>query len=148
MSKKMWPSVGISKEDQELVKTISKYPGVLQHAEMKDILMIAATLAVESNAPELEMPKGDKTPVIHGSLLSGENYNEYRQYMILIYFLTKGKRELSNMSDLSDIVNTFVDYAHRGLQIMKDKYLKNDGPEEFEKMFSKAIAKIEKPLLG
>jgi len=146
--KQTWPTIAILKEDQEIAKAISKYPGVLQHSEMKDVLMIAASIAVESGAPELETPKGDKTDVVHGSLLSGENYNEYRQYMILIYFWTRGREELSNMSDLSDIVNNFVDYVHRGLQIMKDNYLKNGGPEEFEKMFSKAIAKMDKPLLG
>lgn len=150
MSRKMvWPYLRISKEDQETIKAISKYPGVLQSADMKDIMMVAAAIAVSADAPALEMPKGgEKTDVANSGALSSELYAEYRQYMILIYYLTAAKRELSNMNDTEAIVENFVDYSHRGLQMMKDSYLKSGGPEEFEKMFAKSISEMKEPLLG
>ena len=136
-----WPTISIPREDQDMIKKINSYPGVLHLFKMEDILMIAAALAVELDAPMIDdMQKyKNKVDVTHGSLLAGPNNDEYRQYMLLIYYATKANHDLSAMGDLKDVVANYIDYAHRGLQIMGEEYLKNGGPEEFEKKFAKYL---------
>ena len=138
-----WPTIAIPKEDQEIVKKIAAYPGVLHLFKSQEILMIAASLAVELDAPKVDDMSSfkNKVDITHGSLLSGADNSEYRQYISLIYFSTKADRNLNVMGDLKDAVANFVDYAHRGLQILDKNYCRSGGPEEFEKLVAKYLKK-------
>ncbi len=150
MSKRQnWPSISICESDQDIVREISQYQGILRGTDTKDILMIAASLAVDMDIPEVPIPAGEhKKDIMHQSLLRSEAYREYRQYMLLIYYLTAGQRDLKTMSDFKAIVDNFVDYAHRGLQLLKTSYLKAGGPEQFEDKFAEAIGKCQQPILN
>lgn len=141
-----WPTISIPREDQELVKRIVSYPGILRFFQMQDILLIAASIAVELDAPKIDDMTSfkNKVDVVHGSLLSGRNNEEYRQYILMIYYNTSAKQNLEVMGDLKSAVANFVDYAHRGLQIMQEEYLRTGGPEDLEKMFSRYLNKSAK----
>ncbi len=128
--KKQWPGIQISDGDRELVQSIIKQDGILRGINQKDLLMIAASLAVKKNVPENSSIAEGKNDVAHPSLMNGDNYAEYRQYISLIYFLTAGNKELSNMSDTSIMVNNFVNYAHRGLIFLKTNYLESKDADQ------------------
>jgi hypothetical protein len=68
--------------------------------------------------------------VTHQSLINGDSYNEYRQYIALIYFETSGKKDLKSMSDPKVMVDNFVDYARRGLYLLKAEYLESNDSDE------------------
>lgn len=140
-----WPTISIPKEDQDIVKSIASYPGILHLFQMQDILMIAASLAVELDIPKIDdvAQYKNKVDVMHGSLLSGPNNEEYRQYILLIYFSTLADGNINVMGDLKEAVANFVDYAHRGLQFLNEEYLKNGGSEELEKKFATYLAKYK-----
>lgn len=139
-----WPSISIPEADREIIKKIAAYPGgVLQGIEAQDALMLAAALAIKSDIPETTSAEGKKVDVVHQGLLRDEAHHEYRQYMLLIYYLTGGKRDLNRMSDFREITKNFVEYAHRGLQMLKMLYLKPDGSEGLEGSFREYVGEIK-----
>ena len=115
MSKKQWPGISITEDDSELATRIIRQDGLLRNIDQKDLLLLAAALAVKNNAPEVIASSGKRKDVTHQSLINGDNYNEYRQYISLIYFQTAGKKDLKSMADPKTMVDNFIDYARRGL---------------------------------
>ncbi len=87
MSKKQWPGISITEDDSELATRIIRQDGLLRNIDQKDLLLLAAALAVKNNAPEVIASSGKRKDVTHQSLINGDNYNEYRQYISLIYFI-------------------------------------------------------------
>lgn len=130
MTKKQWPGISITEEDSELATRIIKQDGILRSIDQKDLLLLAAALAVKNNAPEVISGFGKRKDVTHQSLINGDNYNEYRQYISLIYFQTAGKKDLKSMADPKVMVDNFVDYARRGLYLLKAEYLESSDSDE------------------
>lgn len=130
MTKKQWPGISISEEDSELASRIIKQDGLLRNIDQKDLLLLAAALAVKNNAPEVIAGTGKRKDVTHQSLINGDNYNEFRQYISLIYFQTAGKKDLKSMADPKVMVDNFVDYARRGLYLLKAEYLESNDSDE------------------
>lgn len=130
MTKKQWPGISISEEDSELATRIIKQDGLLRSIDQKDLLLLAAALAVKNNAPEVITGSGKRKDVTHQSLINGDNYNEYRQYISLIYFQTVGKKDLKSMADPKAMVDNFIDYARRGLYLLKAEYLESKDADE------------------
>ncbi len=134
LNDKKWPGISIPEEDRDLINRISQQDGILSGIDTKEMLMIAASLAVKSNAPEVAPATSRSVDTISPGNLS--TYGEYRQYISLIYFLTAGKRDLNSMSDPKVLVVNFIDYARRGLQILKTNYLESpSGSDELEELF-------------
>lgn len=130
MTKKQWPGISIPEQDSELVSSIMKQDGLLRNIDQKDLLLLAAALAVKNNAPEVIMTPGKRKDVTHQSLINGDNYNEYRQYISMIFFQTAGKKDLKSMADPKVMVDNFVDYARRGLYLLKVSYLESNDSDE------------------
>lgn len=125
-----WPGISITEQDSELAQRIIKQDGLLRNIDQKDLLLIAAALAVKNNAPEV-ITNGAKTKgVTHPGLINGDNYNEYRQYISLIFFQTLGKKDLKSMADPKIMVDNFVDYARRGLYLLKSEYLESNDSDQ------------------
>lgn len=142
-TKQKWPTISLVEEDRNLIEKIRKYPGVLCNADQKNILMIAATLAVELDAPDIPSPQGKLGDVIHSTLLS--SYDEYQQYILLIFFATRAHGDLSDMSDIKVIVDNFIDYGHRGLQILKSQYLESPrGNDKIQEKFIEYLSQFKK----
>lgn len=130
MIKKQWPGISITEEDSELASRIIKQDGLLRNIDQKDLLLLAAALAVKNNAPQVIAGTGKRKDVTHQSLINGDNYNEFRQYISLIYFQTAGKKDLKSMADPKIMVDNFVDYARRGLYLLKAEYLETNDSDE------------------
>lgn len=130
MTKKQWPGISITEDDSELAARIIKQDGLLRNIDQKDLLLLAAALAVKNNAPEVITGLSKRKDVTHQSLINGDNYNEYRQYISLIYFQTVGKKDLKSMADPKAMVDNFVDYARRGLYLLKAEYLESKEADE------------------
>lgn len=130
MSKKKWPGISITEQDSELASRIIKQDGLLRNIDQKDLLLLAASLAVKNNAPEVIAAPGKRKDVTHQSLINGDNYNEYRQYISLIFYQTAGKKDLKSMADPKAMVDNFVDYARRGLNLLKAEYLESNDSDE------------------
>lgn len=128
--KKQWPGISISEEDSELASRIIKQDGLLRNMDQKDLLMLAAALAVKNNAPEVIARTGKRKDVTHQSLINGDSYNEFRQYISLIYFQTAGKKDLKSMADPKIMVDNFISYARRGLYLLKAEYLESSDSDE------------------
>lgn len=142
-TKQKWPTIALVEDDKALIEQIRRYPGVLLNADQKDVLMIAATLAVELDAPEITPAQGKLSDVIHTNLLS--SYDEYQQYILLIFFDTLSGGDLGNMSDIKQIVDNFVDYGRRGLQILKTQYLDSpNGDKELQDKFAEYLSQFKK----
>lgn len=124
--KKQWPGISITEDDSDLATRIIKQDGLLRNIDQKDLLLLAAALAVKNNAPELIASPGKRKDVTHQSLINGDNYSEYRQYISLIYFQTAGKKDLKSMADPKTMIDNFVDYARRGLYLLKTEYLESN----------------------
>lgn len=134
LSNKKWPGIAIPEEDRDLINRISQQDGILNGIDAKDLLMIAASLAVKSKAPEIAPATSRSVDTISPGNLN--TYNEYRQYIALIYFQTNGHHDLNSMSDPKIMINNFIDYARRGLRMLKTNYLESpDGHEKMEDMF-------------
>jgi len=83
--------------------------------------------------------------MMHADLLNSERYNEYRQYILLIFYSTKANGDLNNMSDMKEIIDNFIDYGHRGLQILKNDYLESaDGDMELQNKFAEYLSRCRK----
>lgn len=140
--KKQWPGISISEEDSELASRIIKQDGLLRNMDQKDLLMLAAALAVKNNAPEVIARTGKRKDVTHQSLINGDSYNEFRQYISLIYFQTAGKKDLKSMADPKVMVDNFINYARRGLYLLKAEYLEsNDADQKLLKDFAGLMKK-------
>ena len=128
MAKKKWPGISVTEEDRQIIKRIQDYDGILRSADMKDVFLIAASLAVKKDVPTYISSDSRNSQIVHPDLLNKDEYSEYRQYISLIFYLTEGKRELANMSDTSVMVKNFIDYGQRGLRLLEQDYLQtNDG---------------------
>lgn len=140
---KKWPGISVPEEDRDLINRISQQDGVLNGIDAKDLLMIAASLATKANAPEIAPSTSRNIDTISPGNLSG--YNEYRQYIALIYYRTAGKGDLNTMSEPKVMIANFVDYARRGLQMLKTSYLESpDGSERMEEIFIDHLSGIGK----
>ena len=130
MTEKKWPGISITEDDSELATRIIKQDGLLRSIDQKDLLLIAAAIAVKNDAPEIVPKTTKRKDVTHQSLINGEAYNEYRQYISLIYFQTAGKQDLKSMGDPKLMVENFIDYARRGLYLLKAEYLETNDSNE------------------
>lgn len=140
MSKKQWPGISISEEDSDLVSRIIKQDGILRNIDQKDLLMLAAALAVKNNAPQVITGSGKKN-VAHPDLINGDRYNEFRQYISMIFFQTAGKKDLKSMDNPKVMMDNFVDYASRGLHLLKAQYL--ELKESDEKLLEDFVGLLE-----
>lgn len=130
MDKKQWPGISIPEEDSELVTSIIRQDGLLRSMDQKDLLLLAAALAVKKDAPEVLESSGKRKDVTHQSLINGDNYNKYRQYISMIYYQTAGKKDLKSMADPRIMIDNFVDYARRGLRLLKMEYLESNSSDD------------------
>lgn len=142
MSNKKWPGISITEDDSELASRIIKQDGFLRNIDQKDLLLIAAALAVKNNAPQVIAKSTKRKDVTHQSLINGEAYSEYRQYISMIYFQTAGKKDLKSMSDPKIMVDNFVDYARRGLYLLKAEYL--ESKDSNEKLLQDFVGLLQK----
>ncbi len=143
MAKKKWPGISVSEEDRQIIKRLQDYDGVLKSADMKDIFLTAASLAVKKNIPPYISSDSKTNLMMHPDLLNKDEYAEYRQYISLIFFLTEGKKDLTNMSDTSVMVKNFIDYGERGLRLLERDYLDaNDGSN---KLFNEFVGLVSSP---
>ena len=122
---KKWPGISVPDEDKKLIDRLIKQDGVLRSMDMKDLLMLAASIAVKKGAPELFDIKSGTNQIVHPTLLNDSGYREYRQYIALIFYLTNGNKQLTNMSNTTIMTKNFIDYAQRGLRILELDYLEN-----------------------
>ena len=104
-----WPTIRATQADKGIMDAIKAHDGRLKNIESKDLMLIAASLAVENNLP-YDSGIQDK--------------------MSAIYFMTKAEKNVENMKDVNDMVRNFEDYAHRGILYLKDKYLETKGGED------------------
>lgn len=127
MSKQLkWPGINVSEFDREIIGRIRQHDGVLTNMEMKDLLMLSASFAVKKNIPPLaDHISNDKRSeqIVHSTLINDRNYEDYRQYIALIYYLTKGQRRIETLNDTSEMVKNFIDYAQRGLRYLEISYI-------------------------
>lgn len=140
-----WPMLSISLSDNELVKKIKVAPGPLQSRDDRDILMIAASIAVALNIAPAPQQKTTGHDIMNGPTLGSAPLDDYRQHMLLVYWSTKVKGDdLSEMGDTKAIVENFKDYAHRGLLYMSEVYLKPDGDKKLEDKFLELMKTFKK----
>ena len=131
-----WPMLSISPEDNEIVKKIRRSPGALESIQDRDILMVAAALAVNLNIAPAPQKTTKGHDVMNGPTLSGAPLEDYRQHMLVMYWITKIKDDdLSEMSNTSAVVENFKDYAHRGLLYLNEVYLKPGGDQKLQEKF-------------
>ena len=141
MAKKKWPGISVTEEDRQIIKRLQDYSGVLRSADMKDIFLIAASLAVKKDVPAYISSDSRTSQIVHSDLLNKDEYAEYRQYISLIFFLTEGKKDLTNMSDTGVMVKSFIDYGERGLRLLERDYLEaNDGSNKLFNEFVQLVS--------
>lgn len=140
--KSKWPGVSINDEDYQIIESLRAKNGPFRGIDRKDAMMIAAAIALRNDLPE----SGNallkcNNQIIHPSLLNGEGYDTYRQYISLIFFHGKGKKDLDSMNDTAAMVSNFIDYSHRGLMMLKANYIdsNNTTNEELYKEFIEAL---------
>ena len=125
-----WPSIKSTVTDKGIIDAIKAHDGRLKNIDSKDLLLIAAALAVKNGLPYDDGIKEKPSDTISYANLNGPAYREYRHYISAIYFATKAGKNVENMKDVGDMVRNFEDYAHRGILYLKDKYLDaKDGDE-------------------
>lgn len=126
-----WPTIRSTVTDKGIIDAIKAHDGRLRNIDSKDLLLIAAALAVKNNLPYDKGLEEKMSDTISYANLNGPAYQEYRHYISEIYFSTKANKSVENMKDVTDMVRNFEDYAHRGILYLKDKYLDTkDGDEE------------------
>lgn len=118
-----WPTIRSTFEDKGIIEAIKKTDGRLKNIGSKDLLLMAASLAVKNKLPYDSGLEAKMSDTISYANLNGPAYREYRHYISAIYFMTKAKGNVENMKDISDMVKNFEDYAHRGIVYLKDYYL-------------------------
>ena len=140
-SEKKWPGIAIPEEDRDLVNKIRVQVGVLQDIDMKDLLMIAASVAVKSNATPVPASTTRRVDTISPGNLN--SYREFKQYAALIYYMTAGGRDLNRMDDPKVIVENFIDYARRGLRVLRVNYLEaHDGSDKLDEEFVELLENV------
>jgi hypothetical protein len=121
---KKWPGISVTTTDHEIITRIRSSDGILKSIPAKDLLMIAAALAVSKKAPVLNLKSEPSSrDIVNPALMQKSEYNEYRQYIGLIFYLTNGNKKLENMKDVSVMVKNFIEYAQRGLKLLETTYL-------------------------
>jgi len=125
VQQKKWPGISVSDEDRRIIDRIIKQDGILKSMPMKDLLLLAASIAVKKTAPPVFETNSGTNQIVHPTLLNDRDYREYRQYIALIFYMTSGNKQLNNMSDTTVMVKSFIDYAQRGLRILEVDYLEN-----------------------
>ena len=128
---KKWPGVYVTDSDDKILERIMKSDGILHSARKRDILLIAAAIAAKQNASEIVSTEKRSVNQIHQDTLNKQELSDYRQYLLLIYYMTAGNKKLQNMNDTGAVVKNFEDYAQRGLRIMEQDYLTPDGSDNF-----------------
>ena len=128
---KKWPGVYVTESDAKILDRIKKSDGILHSADNRDILLIAATIAAKQNASEIVSTEKKEKMQIHPDTLNKQELSDYRQYLLLIYYITAGNKKLQNMNDTGAVIKNFEDYAQRGLRIMEQEYLTQDGSDNF-----------------
>lgn len=99
--------------------TIRNTEGYLRGIDIKSLLLIAASIAVEKELPSNGGINGPKIDTINYANLNAPLYEEYRHYICAIYYLTKGERNIQNMYDVVDMAKNFEDYAIEDLYIQE-----------------------------
>lgn len=129
-----WPSVFTTSTDKGIIRAIAEQDGYLQNIDTKDLLLIAAAIAVKNEIPRdggIDIKRSEMSEAISYANLNSVSYNEYRQYISAIYYTTKADKNVDNMKDVGEMVKNFEDYAHRGIIYLKENYLNNkDGNKE------------------
>ena len=142
-----WPTLSVSEEDNTRIKELQKLPGIFRNIESKDILMTAATIAAKMNLPASAQSKTSGTDIIHAALLNSESMTQYRQFMIVIYYITQSdSSDLTDMSNIKAIVDNFKDYAHRGLLYLSEKCKQLNGNNELLNQYGEALADLKDEL--
>jgi hypothetical protein len=118
-----WPGISVTASDRELITRIREYNGILKMIDMKDLLLIAASLAMKRQAPTVSSNEPMSSQITNPALINKPEYSDYRQYIALIFYYTAGNKDLSNMANTSLMVKNFVDYAQRGLRLLEINYL-------------------------
>jgi hypothetical protein len=142
---KKWPGISIHEEDRDIADRIRKQDGIFKGIDQKDLLMIAAAIALKTKVPATEPGSGKRTDTVNPGLINQDSYMEFRQYIALIYYTTIGEHDLSSMSDPKVMIDNFVEYAHRGLQVLSMQYLESsEGDSRLEEMFVEYLGKVNK----
>lgn len=120
-----WPGINITQSDRDLVTRIMDADGYLTSINIKDLLMMAAAIAVKKKLPKMNTSRDEKFDknVAHPTLMNQTDYEEFRQYIALTYYLTAGDRKIENMNDASAMIKNFVDQAQRGLRYLETNYV-------------------------
>lgn len=118
-----WPTIRATQSDKGVMDAIKAHDGRLKLIDSKDLMLIAAALAVENNLPYDSGIQDKMSDTISYANLNTPAYEEYRHYISAIYFMTKAEKKVENMKDVADMVRNFEDYAHRGILFLKEKYL-------------------------
>lgn len=140
---KKWPGISIYEEDRDLIQSIAQQPGPLVGINAKDALMIAAAIAAKAKAPEVAPSQDRRIDTISPGNLN--SYNEYKQFIALIYYLTNGGENINKMNDPKVLVENFIDYARRGLKMLKVNYLGSlDGSKKMEEQFAELLSTAAK----
>lgn len=125
MSKQLkWPGVNITQSDRDIVSKIMDSGGYLTSINIKDLLMMSAAISVKKKLPAATKSdeKLDKN-VTHPTLMNQSDYEEFRQYIALMYYLTAGNKQIDNLSDAPAMVKNFVEHAQRGLRYLETNYV-------------------------
>lgn len=139
---KKWPGISIYEEDRDFIENIARQPGPLKGVTAKEALMIAAAIAVKANAPEVAPSQDRKIDSISPGNLN--SYTEYRQFIALIYYLTNGNQDINSMNDPKILVENFVEYARRGLKMLKANYSESiDGGKNLEEQFGQLLSAVK-----
>ena len=135
-----WPMLSVSDADFEIIKELRNLPGVFRSAEARDILMTAAAIGVKNKLPADMQAKTTGNDIMNGPTLGSEPLSQYRQLMILMFYLTRIESDdLAQMSNTKEIVENFKDYAHRGLLYLRDIYKEQNGNERLLKQYEDAL---------
>jgi len=121
-----WPGLNITQSDRDIAGRIRQDDGALTSIDMKDLLMLSAAIAVKKDLAPLgsSLINEPRTQQIsHVTLMNKPEYEEFRQYIALIYFLTKGHHKLDDLSDTTSMVKNFLEYAQRGLRYLEVNYI-------------------------
>ena len=142
-----WPMLSVSDADFAIIKELRSSPGVFRSVEARDILMTAAAISVKNKWPEAPQTKTTGNDIMNGPTLGSEPLSQYRQLMILIFYITQCKDgELGTMSDTKATVENFKDYAHRGLLYLSEMCKDPHGNEKLLKQYNEALAAVKSEL--
>jgi hypothetical protein len=141
---KKWPGISVTDTDHEIIQRIRTASGVLRYAQQKDIILVAASIGAQKKLPKsaIEKKESRSREIMHISNMNKPESSEYRQYIALIFYMTEGHKDLSNMADTSAMVGNFIDYAQRGLRALEADYLdKGDGSDALLDEMAELLAK-------